>query len=185
MISILEPDFDKLAARLRQGDERAAGRIFDYFAPRVFGYLLAKTANRHLAEDLTQDVFLKVLTRIETFDSARGRFPAWLWGIARNVLFDHYRQAKATAFADLVSPEGELPEFAGPAETEPCADKFLAEKVWEVIRGFPEAEQEVLTLHYVSGLRYKEISQLTGRAEGSLRVLIYRLNRKIKDALDQ
>lgn len=183
MNSILGPDFDKLARGLRRGDQRAAGSIFDQFAPKVFGYFLAKTANRQVAEDLTQETFLKVVSRIGTFDPARGSFPAWLWGIARNALMDHYRDNRTVPMSDLADRSGELPDFPDPQSGSP-ERHLLAKRIWEIVRTFPKEEQDVLVMHYVSGMRYKEIGAVTGRSEASLRVLIHRLNHKIRDILE-
>ncbi len=183
MPSILEPDFDRLANRLKDGDEGAAGKIFDRFAPKIFGYLLAKTANRHVAEDLTQEVFLRVLSRIETFDPLRGSFSCWLWGVAKNALTDYWRDARTTPMSDLADAEGNLPDFPEERRLSP-ENELLAKEAWEIIRTFSADEQEVLVLHYVSGLRYKEISEATGKSEGSLRVLIHRLHKKIRENLE-
>ncbi len=182
MTLIFEADPDKLAKRLARGDKKAAGRLFDIFGHRLFGYFLSKTANRHASEDLVQETFLKALDRIDTFDPGRGSFSAWLWGIGRNALTDHFRSARRSdSFSDLADQDGELPEF--PAEREGLGheDKFLVEKAWEVIRTFPPEEQEILVLHYISDLDYREISARTGRSEGALRVLVHRLHKKIRD----
>src|SRR3989344_4368287 len=93
---------NRLARRMQSGEEEAAEDLYKELAGKVFGFCLARVRQKPLAEDLTQDIFLKLVSRIETFDPKKGTFPVWFWQLARNTLFDYYRGQKEISFIDLV-----------------------------------------------------------------------------------
>ena len=175
-----QKDFNKIASKLKQGDQRAGEEIFNYFNPKIFRYFMIRLADRETAQDLSQDVFLKLVGKIDSFNADLGNFSAWFWQIAKNTLIDYYRKKKTIAFANLdaVSPYlADKKQGPGPAEKE------RLKEIMEVIGKFSEKEQEMFSLRHLSGLSYKELSKMTGQSEGSLRVLLHRINQKIRKAI--
>lgn len=171
--------FNKLANRLKSGDIKSGEEIFNYFSPLIYRFVMARLLNRQLAEDLTQDVFLKVVSKITQFDGEKGNFSAWIWQIARNSLIDYFRDKKEIVFADM--PEGMENMF----KTEDQAVKnMMVREVIAEIKNFSDEEQEIFTLYYLSDLAYKDMSKITGKSEGSLRVAIHRLNKKLRGILN-
>lgn len=176
--NIEKDKFNKLANQLKVGDTEAGEEIFNYFSPLIYRFFMARILNQACAEDLVQDVFLKVVARIDTFDDELGNFSGWIWQVARNSLIDYYRDKKEVAFADM--PEG----FEDMHKAKDITHvKMAAKEILDMVKNFKEDEQEVFTLHYISDLSYKEMSKITGKSEGALRVAVYRLNKKIRSTI--
>lgn len=182
-MDILSGDkFNKLASRLQKGDPKAGQIIFDNFAPQIFRFFLVRTSNRETAEDLTQEVFFKVIRRIETFDQKLGSFSGWLWQIARNTVKDYYRKKKPLPLSDYVLQKKERDDFISYAN-DTNQDLKMSEAL-DLIKNFSEEEQEVFSLHYLSDLPYKEIGKRFSKSENSLRVLVHRVNKKIRKLIN-
>lgn len=170
--------FKAMAVRLKQGDETAGNEIFAYFSPLLYRFFLIRTAHRTLAEDLTQDVFIKIITKIDTFDDTKGNFPGWIWQIARNTLIDHFRDKKDIPFTDA----GEGIEEIAVASVD-LDQQMRVQTVMTAVRQLSEEEQELFSLRYVSDASYKDMSALLGRSESALRTALHRLNKKVKDSI--
>lgn len=169
---------NSLAEKTKSGDRQAAGKIFDHFNPLLYRYFLGKTLNKAVSEDLTQEVFLKVLNKIDTYDKGVGNFSAWIWRIAKNSLIDYYREKKPVPLYEFLLEGNE------PADNpERIHKKILTEEILEAVKNLKPEEQEIFSLFYISDFPYKKISKLTDRTEGSLRIMIHRINNKLKKIL--
>ena len=93
---------NRLAQKMREGDKAAAGKIFDYFSPLIFRYLMKRISHKETAEELTQEIFLKIIKKIESFDKSQGNFSAWIWKIVKNSLIDFYRQKKEIVISNFL-----------------------------------------------------------------------------------
>ncbi len=178
-MDLLKTNFNKEAEKLKNGDNKAAEKIFNHFGPKIFSFFMVRTSHRETAEDLTQEVFLKLINKIDTFDNALGNFAAWFWQIARNVLIDHYREKKSFPTIDLDAAGAKyLPERSRSIQENIIAKNEI-EKMLKVVKNFSEEEQEIFSLKFLSDLSYKEISRITNKSEGNLRVIIHRITQKI------
>lgn len=176
-------EFDDLARRMQYGDEEAASRLYDELAGKVFGFCMNRVRDRALAEDLTQEIFLKLVSRIETFDPKKGTFTVWFWQMARNAIIDHYRKQKEIVFADIKN-EYAIPEVAVSHNIELDVEGRLErEKVGAFVKQLSAEEQELFRLHYLAELSYKEIADVVRKSEGALRVAVSRLKKKLRRAL--
>jgi len=169
--------FNDLANKLRNGEKNAGNEIYEYFSPKFFRFFLTRTLQREAAEDLTQETFLKIVDNIDSFDEKKGNFSSWIWQIAKNNAKDYYRK----------KGRGEITvaEFIGKYDISEnnslsLNDKLDAEKIINSVKDLSEEEQTIFSLHYLSDLPYKEISEITNKPEGNLRVIIHRINEKIK-----
>lgn len=170
-------DFNKLAKKLKKGNKSAGKEIFDYFNPKIFRFFLARTSHRETAEDLSQEVFLKIVSKIETFNEESGNFLGWVWQIARNTLIDYYREKKPLP---LLSPELMIEETHYPD----FAEREKVNEIIQLVKSFSEEEQEIFSLRYLSDISYKELAQMTNKSEAGLRVIVHRLNQKIKNIIN-
>ena len=98
---------DSLAVRMQRGDRRAAEALYDELAPKVYGFMFTRLGIREISEDLTQQLFLRLIEKIGSFDAERGRFVVWFWRMARNLLIDHYREKRAVPFSAYEDEEVE------------------------------------------------------------------------------
>jgi RNA polymerase sigma-70 factor (ECF subfamily) len=168
---------DRLVARMKKGDRKAAGALYDELAPKLYGFIFSRTSSREIAEDLSQEIFIKLIERVESFDSKKGRFTVWFWRMARNTLIDHYRQKKAVPFSSF-----EDDEVAGMAVGEiPDMDNVLEyRRLRAVIATFGAEERELFELRFVAEMSYKDIANIMEKPEGTLRVAALRLREKLQ-----
>lgn len=166
-----------LAVRMKKGDRRAAAALYEELLPKVFGFFFARTGRREIAEDLSQDIFLKLVERIESFDEEKGRFVVWFWQVARNMLIDHYRGKRETAFSAFEENDLEALATTGPANID---HRLRYTAVKDFLGTLGEDERELFELRYAAEMSYKEIAAILGRTEGALRVASLRLKEKMK-----
>src|SRR5262252_9647719 len=108
----------ELVARGQQGDRDALEELYLLHFDRIYGYLHVSVGNRHDAEDLTTQTFLKMLEKIGSFRWRSAPFSAWLFRIAHNLAMDHFRASRRW------QPEEEVPEPEG-AEESSAEDEAL------------------------------------------------------------
>lgn len=171
--------FNRLAEKMQKGDQGATEEIFDCFYSHIFRFFMARTTNREISEDLAQEVFLKVIRKIGTFNSQLGNFSGWIWQIARNSLTDYFREKKCLYLEDCSKNNEEFSTNDKKSFKE-INDKLEVEKVFRILKKFSDKEQEIFSLHFAADLSYKTISEITGKSQGALRTLIHRINSKMK-----
>lgn len=170
--------FNKLAGRLKKGDRAAGAQIFDYFSPQIFRFFMVRIFNREVAQDLTQEVFLKVVAKIKTFDERLGSFSGWIWQIAKNTAKDYWRKKKAVPLSDELLKYQESKDFLDGKNSPEL--KIKVDEIFDLVKGFSDEEQEVFALRYLSDLPYRAISRMLKKSESSLRVLVHRVNKKLR-----
>jgi len=180
-------DWDHLAVRMKRGDLKAAELLYTRLYDKVFGFAMHRVSNRAIAEDLTQDIFVKLVEKAGLFDETRGGFLVWFWQLARNTITDHHRKGKATAFSDLETEGGDGPAFdhpdPGPTLEDVASARETLRKVDVVLASASDEERQLFELRFVADLPYRDIASLTGKSEGTLRVSTNRLKRKLKSSI--
>lgn len=166
-----------LAVRMKKGDRKAAGTLYEELMPKVYGFFFARTGKREVAEDLSQEIFLKLVERIDAFDERKGRFVVWFWQVARNMLVDHYRGKRETAFSAFMENDLEALATTEPANLDHRL-RYVA--VRDFLGTLGDDERELFELRYAAEMSYKEIAEILGRTEGALRVASLRLKEKIR-----
>lgn len=171
----------ELIRRAKECDPSAFARIFEYYYQDVYNYIYHKVVNVHLAEDLTSDVFLKVLESIDSFSFRGIPLAIWLLRIARNLMVDHFRGQPKTA--DLPLKEDLLPTEVGPSDV--FETKLTRQQLVRAFSDLTEEQQDVIILKFVDGLNNTEVAQVLGKSEGAIKSLQHRalvsLNRVLED----
>ncbi len=155
-------------------------RMFEEHAERLFSFLVYRTGNRALAEDLLSDTFERVLRSRVRFDPRRGSERRWLYTIALNLLRDH---ARRHAHEDRLLRT----ECAGGAEELADAGLLAVERRDELARALAtlcEAEREALALRFGADLKLRDVARILGEGESAVEGRIYRALRKLRDELD-
>ncbi len=171
---------NRLAEKMQKGDVRAAEEIYSYFMNKVFGFLISRLRNKAAAEDLTQDIFLKLVNKISLFNPKLGSFSTWFWQLVRNTLIDYYRSSenKNIKFSEIEETKVEQTLIA---DSDNLESRFELNRMYEFLKTLSPEEQEIFGMRFVSQLSFREMSELLEKSEGALRVNIMRLKRKIKD----
>src|SRR6185503_14599666 len=157
-----------MRVRLARREPAALALFFDTFFGRVYAYLRRLVGDEHLAEDLTQEVFLQAQRAFPSYDPARDPRP-WLFTIATNRLRDHWRSRAAQASSSVTSLDHEeLVEHAGAAEvaSESFADEEeLATRVRAAIDALPGGLRATVLLRVYEKLSFEDIGRILERNE--------------------
>src|SRR6201987_2460326 len=161
----------KLVELAQQVDREALEALYLLHFDRIYSYLHMSVGNRHDAEDLTTQTFLKMLEAIGRFRWQSAPFSAWLFRIAHNLAMDHFRASRRW------QPEEEVPEPRG--EEEPSAEAQALQSIGrqsmlELIEGLSEEQQQVLTLKFVFNFPNAEVATILGKTEGAVKSLQHR-----------
>jgi RNA polymerase sigma-70 factor, ECF subfamily len=160
-----------LVERGKRGDRDALEELYLLHFDRIYSYLHLSVGNRHDAEDLTTQTFLKMLEAIGRFEWKAVPFSAWLFRIAHNLAMDHFRASKR------VQPEDEVPE---PPGSEEASAEFHAlhaigrASMLELISGLSPEQRQVLTLKFVFSFANADVAGILGKSEGAVKSLQHR-----------
>jgi RNA polymerase sigma-70 factor (ECF subfamily) len=161
----------KLVERAQQGDRDALEELYLIHFDRIYGYLHMSVGNRHDAEDLTTQTFLKMLESIGRFKWRSAPFSAWLFRIAHNLAMDHFRARKRW------QPEEEVPE--PPGSEEPSAEMLAMHSIGrqsmlQLIETLSPEQQQVLTLKFVFNFSNADVATILEKTEGAIKSLQHR-----------
>ena len=151
--------------------QRTAAELFERHHLALFRYVYRQTRRREIAEDVVQEVFLRVVRTLDTYHES-GREIAWLFTITRRLLMDRTRALDRHPTEQLVEAE---PYVSGHQESTVAIAEALAR--------VPEADREVFLLKEVGGLTYEEIAAVCEVSVDSVRSRIYRARMRLRDAL--
>jgi RNA polymerase sigma-70 factor (ECF subfamily) len=172
-----------LVARGQQGDREALEELYLIHFDRIYSYLHVSVGNRHDAEDLTTQTFLKMLEKIGSFRWQSAPFSAWLFRIAHNLAMDHFRARRRW------QPEEEVPE--PPAhEAEPSAEleamrTIGRESMLKLIEHLSTEQQQVLTLKFVFNLPNAEVAAILDKTQGAVKSLQHRALVSLQKQIDE
>jgi RNA polymerase sigma-70 factor (ECF subfamily) len=161
----------KLVGRAQQGERAALEELYLIHFDRIYSYLHMTVGNRHDAEDLTTQTFLKMLESIGRFRWQSAPFSAWLVRIAHNLSMDHFRARRRW------QPEEEVPEQ--PGSEEPSAEMQAMQAIgrqsmMELIEKLSPEQQQVLTLKFVFNFPNADVATILGKTEGAIKSLQHR-----------
>lgn len=170
---------EELVSELAHGDVGALGELFERHHGRVHALCLRLTGDRHVADDLAQESFLRVHRYARGF-GARAAFTTWLYRLVRNVCIDHMRResrerARAAALASEHTEEGREPTAAHPRQ----------DLLREALRRLAPDKREVLVLSRYHGLSYAEIAEVCQTTVGAIKVRAHRAMRELRLRIEE
>ncbi len=172
----------RLVERGQQGDRDALEDLYLIHFDRIYSYLHMSVGNRHDAEDLTTQTFLKMLESIGKFRFQAAPFSAWLFRIAHNLAMDHFRAARRW------QPEEEVPEPPGQegmSAEEEALHSIGRASMLELIEDLSHEQQQVLTLKFVFNFGNAEVATILGKTEGAVKSLQHRALVSLQKQLQQ
>jgi RNA polymerase sigma-70 factor (ECF subfamily) len=179
------PDRDhirRLVERGQQGDRDALEELYLIHFDRIYGYLHMSVGNRHDAEDLTTQTFLKMLESIGKFRFRSAPFSAWLFRIAHNLAMDHFRAGRRW------QPEEDVPEPPGSEELsaeDEAMHSIGRQSMLELIDDLSPEQRQVLTLKFVFNFGNSEVATILGKTEGAVKSLQHRALVSLQKQIDQ
>lgn len=160
--------------RAQGGDRDALAFLYARYADSVYGYARSIIHNHHEAEDVTQQVFAKLLLVIDKYQERDVPFFAWMLRVTRNVAVDHLRRQRPVPVEDLAE--------VGRDDARAASGESL-DDLKEALASLPPGQREVLVLRHLGGLTPPEIASKTGRTEGSVHGLHHRGRRALRAEL--
>jgi len=179
---------ETLMKRFQQGDDNAFEQIVRRCERRMLTFFYHATGNMDIARDLRQDLFLRLYVNGRSY-RGEGRFVAWLYAIATNLLRSHFRNARTHAPAaepdpDHASDPAEVPD-GRPTGDEVVRRKERARLVHELLATLSAGDREVLILRFFGRLRFGEISRVLGTTEGTARCRAYAALERLRRVIDE
>lgn len=156
-----------LLARARQLDPEALTRIHETYYTSIFRYVAFRVGDHTTAEDLTSEVFTRLLTALRDKHAPQNTLRGWLYGVAARVVSDHHRQTYR-------APQVELDEELVSADHDPAdivARKLTQESVQRAMQDLTDEQRHVLSLRFGSDLPIQEVARALGKSEGAVKQL--------------
>jgi RNA polymerase sigma-70 factor, ECF subfamily len=163
-------------------DEGALGELYDRYETKIYSYIFRRTGDEVLAEDLTAQVFVKMLQAIREQKAWHSSFSGWLYRIAHNLVIDFYRQRDRQNQVSLDDNPSITNVNDNPVET--VAAQIEAEQVRAAMRQLTEEQADVLSLRFLEGYSITEVAGMMGKTEGAIKALQYRAVATLRQLLE-
>lgn len=173
---------EEIVARAKSGEREAFGRLYEMHYDQIHRYVSFKCGNAGEAEDLTGEVFLKMLESIHQFEFRGFPFTSWLYRIAHNVVMDNFRRKGRKPTVPLDDAE----RVAGAAHAEMEWRAHVSWTMSEVVNamdGLTDLQREVVALRFAGGLSIAETAKAVGRKENAVKALQHAGIKKLRAAL--
>jgi RNA polymerase sigma-70 factor (ECF subfamily) len=179
------PADESLIAAVAQGDEAALGILYDRYARAVYSLAARITHDQGTAEEITQEVFLRLWRNAATYTTARGRFASWLLSMTHHLAIDQVRRRQARPQA--VASTDDLP-----VQGIPDSRVDVEEEAWLAVRRdlirralaqLPDAQRQVIELAYFGGLTHVEIAAELGDPLGTVKTRLRLGVQKLRELL--
>lgn len=179
------PSDEALIAAVAGGDEVSFGMLYDRYIKAVYSLALRIVQEQSLAEEVTQEVFVRLWRNAATFTSERGRFASWLLGMTHHLAIDQVRRRRARPQA--IASTDDLP-----VQGLPDTRIDVEEEAWMSVRRdvlrralaqLPEAQRRVIELAYFNGLTHVEIAALVGDPLGTIKTRMRLGLQKLRESL--
>jgi len=140
--------------------------IYVEYQPKVYSFVYSKLQNKYDSEDMTADIFVKIFSKLDSFDESKSSLSTWIFTITRNTLYDYYRTNHISA--------GEVDETfkddSTSIEDEVCNDESL-DQLADALENLPERERDLVLLYYYKGKTLKEIADSMGISYSYVKII--------------
>ena len=163
-----DPSDAALLAAYRDGDSGAFEALLGRYRGPIFNFVLRSVRDRGRAEELYQDVWMKVIERCDDF-RGDAKFSTWLYTIARNLCIDHQRKMKFRGHASLEEARPgsdrairERVPNPGPSTEALASGRLMQDQIVDAVQALPDEQREVFLMRQLQGLTFKEIAAVIG-----------------------
>ncbi len=164
-------------------EEMSLEELFQVYYRRVYNFIYYKVNHRQTTEDLLSLTFEKIIKNQGQYSGKKGSQEVWIFTIARNVVYDHFRKERKTAFSSF----DELPEPVS-EEASPLSVILQGERkelLLRAIRALNDQEQTMVALKFGGGLRNQELATVLGMTENAVGVKLYRIMKKLREWMEK
>lgn len=174
------PDEATLLEQVRQCDRAALAQVYDEYYERIYRYVYRYIGRVGTAEDLTANVFFRLLRAVRDGNSPRNNLSAWLYRVAHNLVVDSFRRTPPEELELVEWLESDEPDPALSAE-----QRLQLARVRSALCHLTEGQQQVIVLKFFQGMDSREIAQVMGKSEGAVDALQHRGLRALRRLLKQ
>ena len=169
-----------LVAQAKEGNTEAFGKIYDILVKPVYRYIYYRV-DKHIAEDLTEETFLKVWQNLSKYKAGKHPFSAWIFKIAHNLVCDYYRKNETAS--EIHENIADTKLHASPSHE--INIRLNEVKLRKAINQLPENYQQVILLKYINEEENAVIAEVIGKTEGTVRTLQFRALEKLRGLLKE
>jgi RNA polymerase sigma factor (sigma-70 family) len=167
---------ESIMEAVKGGNLQQASLLFERYHKRIYNFLARMAMDRELAEDLTQNVFLRILKYRNSYREGL-KFQSWIYQVARNVFSDHY-QAHKNRFSDYVDVE-KVSDYMADSEGEDLDEKERI--LHRSMARLTEEQRELLVLTRFQHLKYEEVATIMDTTVANIKVKVHRAILKLKE----
>ena len=178
MLNILNPE---LIRRAQNGETIVVSDIYDRYQRGIFRYLYYRVGDQQTAEDLTSEVFLRMIEKLSSYQDHRISFQAWLFQIARNLSIDHYRKM---SIRKNVQFEEEFPS-PGEEPLELIDRELTSDKLNRALGELPDNQRDVIVMRFVVGMPIGEVAETLHKTDDSIKGLQRRALLALREILTE
>jgi RNA polymerase sigma-70 factor (ECF subfamily) len=179
----MEVDDRELIERCRAGDDTAFSDLVERYKDLVFGLIYRMIADRSLAEDLAQDVFLKVHRGIPYF-RGEARLSTWIFRIVQNVCVQaRGRRSGEEPLEGTARPDGPVREFG--SEDQAFGEVETRDRLTKALSKLPENYRMLVIAHYLRGVQYEALAEALSLPLGTVKTHLYRAKRRLRELLEE
>jgi RNA polymerase sigma-70 factor (ECF subfamily) len=179
-------DDERLMQRLFYRDLEAFRALYNRYSSLVYSTSLRVVRDAQLAEDMVQEIFLRIWRKPESYLPQKGRFVTWLTSVTRNRAVDEIRSRNRRFRHETASPEEQERELPGPERDDPALTAELSDQrrlVLAALSGLPPEQRQIIQLAYFGGLTQAEIAQRLSQPLGTVKTRIRLGMQKLRAAL--
>jgi RNA polymerase sigma-70 factor (ECF subfamily) len=179
-------DDEELMERLFLRDLRAFRALYARYGNLVYSASLRVVRDPQMAEDMVQEIFLRIWRRPDSYVPQRGRFVTWLTSVARNRAVDEVRSRNRRYRYETSSPEEQARELAAPETNDPALTAELSDQrrlILAALKDLPPEQRETIELAYFGGLTQQEIAERLNQPLGTVKTRIRLGMQKLRSAL--
>ncbi|KAA8711073.1 putative RNA polymerase sigma factor sigW [Pseudomonas cannabina] len=174
---------EEVAAVARQRDRDSFMRIYDHFAPRLLRYLTGLNVPEGQAEELVQEVLLKLWHKAESFDPAKARLGTWLFRIARNLYIDSVR--KDRGWVQVQNSLEQLERLEAPVDRTLDYSQRQEQQLNTAIQNLPADQAKVLRMSYFEALSHREIAERLDMPLGTVKSCLRLAFQKLRSRMEE
>ena len=179
-MSSLPPRGDEQALVERaKRDPNAFGELYDRYVLQIYRFVYSRVRDQTVAEDVTQEVFMKALKSVGRYQDTGKPFSAWLYQIAVNSVADRYRAARPV---EDIDEQRDL-AVSGPALEEVAAQRDELRRIWTVVETLPKQQKIAMVLKFQEDMKIEDIAAAMGKTPGAVKLLIHRGVTKVRQTL--
>ena len=175
-------DVDALVRSAQEGDSASFAALYEHFFDRIFRYVSFRTGNAVEAEDITGEVFVKMLQSIRSFQWRGVPFSSWLYRIAHNLVVDHFRKTSRKKTVPLDTTIGIVGSSSSDLDGY-VEMKLTMAHVREAMGGLTNLQREVISLRFAAGLSVTETAKAVGKKENAVKALQHSGLKKLRRLL--